>query len=144
MGYGDALLAKLGSPAAVEAYWNAAQPHLQARYCHVSLGTKIKIERIGDFKHIKGKTITTNLLDPIPPIKGLKEDTIRDIGKADMIAYLGYDPKEEGMLGVTDGLLACKPGPVDFKFTITVWQPTAAGQGSVSIFQFLKPNFVCK
>ena len=25
-------------------YWNDAAPHLQARYCHASLGTKIKIE----------------------------------------------------------------------------------------------------
>ena len=25
-------------------YWNDAAPHLQARYCHASLGTKIKID----------------------------------------------------------------------------------------------------
>ena len=137
MGYGDALLAKLGSSAAVEAYWNAAQPHLQARYCHVSLGTKIKIERIGNFKHIKGKTITTNLLDGPG---SLKFDTRSDLGKADMIAYIGYDPKAEGILGITSGGDACSPWN-DFKFTITVWQPTtpgsatAAGQGSVSKFK---------
>merc|ERR550539_408168 len=60
VGYDDSILAKLGSASAVEAYWNAAAPHLQAKYCHNSLGTKIKIERIGKFKHYAGKTFTAS------------------------------------------------------------------------------------
>ena len=57
-----------------------------------------------------------------------------------MIAYLGYDAKSVGILGIASGGEACKPWN-DFKFTITVIQPTtpgsatAAGQGSVSKFK---------
>ena len=136
MGYGDAILAKLGSHLAVEAYWNAAQPHLQARYCHVSLGTKIKIERIGNFKHYKGKifTATNENLNSAMATK----ITFKDIGEADMIAFLGYDSKNEDFKGLANSG-ACQPcdAHVCTKKTITEWQSTAAAQGSVR----LKPNF---
>merc|ERR1712223_1016488 len=51
VGYDNSILGKLGSAAAVESYRNSAAPHLQARYCHASLGTKVRIERVGNFKH---------------------------------------------------------------------------------------------
>ena len=43
----------LGSHEAVEVYWNAVAPHLQAKFCHESLGTKIKIERFGELKYVE-------------------------------------------------------------------------------------------
>ena len=41
----------LGSHEAIKVYWNAVAPHLQARYCHESLGTKIKIEKVGELRY---------------------------------------------------------------------------------------------
>ena len=34
-----------------EEYWKKTEPHLQARYCHESLGTKIKIEKVGELRY---------------------------------------------------------------------------------------------
>ena len=75
-------MGKLGSAAAVENYWNSAAPHLQARYCHASLGVKIRIERIGNLKHY-AKTINAGS-DSIG-LDSVRADTKNDIGDADLM-----------------------------------------------------------
>jgi hypothetical protein len=84
VGYDDSILAKLGSASAVEAYWNAAAPHLQARYCHSTLGTQIRIERVGNFKHYAGKSLTASGAS----LQLMFDDTANDMGNADLIAYM--------------------------------------------------------
>ena len=80
-------MAKLGSASEVEAYWNAAAPHLQARYCHSTLGTKIKIERIGNFKHYADKTMIASSAS----LASMQADTAADLGSADLMTYMCHD-----------------------------------------------------
>ena len=53
------MLEKLGCLEAIETYWNAAAPHIQAMFCHDSLGIKVKINRVGDLKYIKKFKVST-------------------------------------------------------------------------------------
>ena len=76
----------LGTSDSVEAYWNAALPHIQAHYCHSTLGTKIKIETIG-FKHYEGKRLTAS----IPNLYDMARPTAEDIGNADLMVYICHD-----------------------------------------------------
>ena len=46
------MLEKLGSHNEVVAYWNKAAPHVQARFCKETLGTKFKIDRVGDLDYL--------------------------------------------------------------------------------------------
>merc|ERR1712018_1131405 len=101
VGYDNSILQKLGSAAAVESYWNSAAPHLQARYCHASLGTKIRIERIGNFKHY-AKTLDagSNTIG----IRSLKADTRNDIGDADLLIFMAAHQNIEGLSFITNGV----------------------------------------
>ena len=46
------MLERFGSQDAIKAYYNAAAPHLQALFCHRTLGTKVKINRVGEFEFL--------------------------------------------------------------------------------------------
>merc|ERR1712223_229474 len=112
VGYDNSILAKLGSAAAVESYWNQAAPHLQARYCHASLGVKVRIERIGDFKHY-AKTLDAGS-DSIG-LDSVKADTRNDIGDADLMTYMAY-LDTTGLSSWTNGVawlsMVCHPNPL--------------------------------
>ena len=122
-------MAKLGSASAVEAYWNAAAPHLQARYCHFTLGTKIKIERIGNFKHYAGKTLTATKANLI----SLFDDTAHDIGDADLITYMSYENNQYGTIGIAHtGVICDHPYYNKYKSSIVEWRSTAVAFGGVN------------
>ena len=53
--YDKSLKTKLGSHKAVKSFYDSAHVHLQAAFCHVSLGTKIKLERLGEVSEYKPK-----------------------------------------------------------------------------------------
>ena len=53
------MLDRLGCHSAVKEYWNAVAPHVQALFCHSSLGIKIKMNRIGEFEFLSDKTTRT-------------------------------------------------------------------------------------
>ena len=53
--YDKSLKTKLGSHKAVKSFYDSAHVHLQASYCHVSLGTKIKLERLGEVSEYRPK-----------------------------------------------------------------------------------------
>ena len=123
-------MAKLGSAAAVEAYWNAAAPHLQARYCHSSLGTKIRIQRIGKFKHYAGKTITASSTG----LYTMFDDTVADLGSADLIAYMCHDPSSlYGVIGIAWRPVICEHSNNNkYKESINEWRPTSVAFGGVN------------
>ena len=50
------MLKKLGCHSAVVEYWNAVAPHVQALFCHSSLGVKIHMNRIGEFEFLSDRT----------------------------------------------------------------------------------------
>ena len=125
-------MAKLGGASAIEAYWNAAAPHLQARYCHSTLGTKIKVERIGNFKHYAGKTITASSTG----LQTMFDDTVADLGSADLIAYMCHDTYGYGVYGVI-GIaylsVACHHSYYNkYKESINEWRPTSVAFGGVN------------
>ena len=55
IGYDDGILGHLKSASEVEKYIGNIWTHVQAYYCHPSLGSKVKVERVGAIKHIEGK-----------------------------------------------------------------------------------------
>ena len=126
VGYDDSILTKLGSPSAVEDYWNAAAPHLQARYCHSSLGTKIKVERIGDFKHHAGKTLTASG----DSLKQMQADTVANLGTADLYVYMVHDASSQwGTAGIAYRSVVCGHYPYKkYQQSINEWRK----QGSVA------------
>ena len=122
-------MAKLGSASEVEAYWNAAAPHLQARFCHNSLGTKIKIERIGIFKHYAGKTFTAST-----GLNIMQDDTEADLGSADLMVYMCHDTSSlYGTVGKAYMSKVCWPPYANkLKQSINEWRPTSVKFGGVS------------
>ena len=121
-------MAKLGSASEVEAYWNAAAPHLQARFCHNSLGTKIKIERIGYFKHYAGKTITAD-----DGLKAMRDDTEADLGSADLMVYMCHDTSSSGYGGMAYKYKVCMPPHKNkYKQSINEWRSTSSSFAGVN------------
>ena len=118
--YDDSLKAKLKTDAACEGYWNAAHVHLQARYCHKTLGTKIEIERSGPVKHMPGKNIDADY----DPSKGwnidhmylMGEYTTANIGARDLMVYMCYDDNNngDGYIALAYGSTACLPSNVNY------------------------------
>ena len=53
------MLDRLGCHSAVKEYWNAVAPHVQDLFCHRSLGTKIKMNRIGEFEFLSERPTHT-------------------------------------------------------------------------------------
>ena len=129
-------MGKLGSAAAVESYWNSAAPHLQARYCHASLGVKVRIERIGNFKHY-AKTLDagSNSIG----LDSVKADTRNDLGDADLMTYMAAHQNTAGLTFITNGVAwvssVCGDRFInsnDFKASLNMWQSSAAAYGSVN------------
>jgi len=131
VGYDDSILAKLGgSASAVEAYWNAAAPHLQARYCHSTLGTKIRVERVGNFKHYSGKTLTASGAN----LQMMFSDTANDVGDADLIVYMCHEEMVPGWqtVGIAYGGVNCDSSWYNkYKQSINEWRSSAAAYGGL-------------
>ena len=62
MGYDDGILGHLKSASEVENYIGKIWTHVQAYYCHPSLGSKVQVDRVGAITHIAGKA--NKLLTP--------------------------------------------------------------------------------
>ena len=122
-------MAKLGSASEVEAYWNAAAPHLQARFCHNTLGTKIKIERIGIFKHYAGKTFTAST-----GLNIMQDDTEADLGSADLMVYMCHDTTSlSGTVGKGYKGVVCEvPNANKYKQSVNEWRQTSVKFGGVN------------
>ena len=128
---------KLGSEAKILQYWNAAAPHLQAHYCHGTLGTQIKVERIGNFAYFNKKIVATR--------QGL--DTVRSharqvIGSADLVVYMANDEASLwGTVGIAWNPVICASSAAnDQKTSINEWRPQSVSFAGV-IIQFLKSYF---
>ena len=84
---------KLGSKEKIETYWNAALVHAQTRYCHASLGTKIKIQRVGDFIHLEKRSLDASdgsLIKMYPYTSAHLKD------EADLLVTLTHDLYSNG------------------------------------------------
>ena len=137
----------------MKSYYDSAHVHLQASYCHSSLGSKIKIERVGDLSFFKVK----EQISASP--KGtlaVSDFTLNNIGNADLIIYL-TDNDNTGFAGYAPIATVCVPSDVTwhmnlgpyigtvpkkvdaYKSSLNEYQTTAASFGKVSfkgIFDF--------
>jgi len=120
--YDKSILAKLGSKDKVIAYWNAAAPHIQARYCHASLGTKIKFERIGNFEYLDQKIVASSA-----GLEAVKPHAPKVIGSADLVVYMANDESSLwGIIGIAWCPSICDPSQWNkYKASINEWRPTS-------------------
>jgi len=74
----------------IEKYINALWTHLQANYCHYSLTSKVKVEKVGSSVHVnKNMKDTDN-----PTLKNFAKDNKDYLSSgAHLVAYLGYQNK---------------------------------------------------
>ena len=126
--YDKSILEKLGSKNAVIAYWNDAAPHLQARYCHVTLGTKIKVERIGDFVYFEKKIVASDA-----GLETVRNNAKQVLGSADLVVYMAHDERSsDGTIGIAWSPVVCEPSDYDSqKTSINEWRPHAVAYGGV-------------
>ena len=95
--------------------------HAQAIFCHSSLGTKIQLEIVGEIKHYAGKYLQATEAKE----KEMVEITKKDLGKADLMVYWGYDQKSDpnGGGGIAYLGTVCMPSSYNGqKSSINEWQ----------------------
>ena len=114
-------------------------PHIQARYCHASLGTQIKFERIGDFKYLDQKIVASG-----DSLNAINSNAVQNIGSADLVVYMAHD---ESSLWGTIGIAWCpvicsSAGSNGWKTSINEWRPESVSFGGVKLSLFLKNDFV--
>ena len=139
--YDKSILAKLGSKDKVIAYWNAAAPHIQARYCHASLGTKIKFERIGNFEYLDQKIVAHG-----DQLKKLFPHVPKVIGSADLVVYMANDESSlGGVIGIAWVPVVCSGFSSNpWKTSINEWRPTSVSFGGVITFIMYNITFIIR
>ena len=110
----------------------AAHVHMQARYCHSSLGTKIRIDRLGGLKYLSNSRAPSLTAQSMTSHKNaLKRFTKSHIGGADLMVYIVHDEKKRrGTRGVAYRSVACTRSSV--KFSVNEYQSSSALFGEVS------------
>ena len=140
MVYDKSIKEKLGDEAAVIAYWNAAAPHIQAHYCHATLGTQIKFERIGNFEYFDTKIVASgNDLETIKP------NAATVIGSADLVVYMANDETSlYGTIGIAWSPVVCTGTSNNpWKTSINEWRTTSVAFGGVILFLFVRMILYC-
>lgn len=99
IGYDDTFKNSFSSDSEVDPYLNAMVAHVQAHFCLASLGTKIKVERVGALTHHAGQSWkaesdSNSLQGPI------KDITAADTTDADLWVYLAKDEQMFGVVGL--------------------------------------------
>ena len=112
-------------------------PHIQARYCHASLGTQIKFERIGDFKYLDQKIVASG-----GSLNAINSNAVQNIGSAYLVVYMAHD---ESSLWGTIGIAWCpvicaSSGSNGWKTSINEWRPESVSFGGVKLSLFLKDD----
>ena len=74
----------------IEKYINALWTHLQANYCHYSLTSKVKVEKVGKAVHVN-KDMKDTEGSTLDNFKKANKDYLT--GGAHLVAYLGYQSK---------------------------------------------------
>jgi hypothetical protein len=121
-------------------YWNLAEPHIQVRYCaqenefqNRNLGSRIKLERI-NFDDVDLKHYDVEIRADIPQnMTAMNKYTGRDLGTADLMVYMAYDPNGEspvftGVIGRAHLQSVCKQKTKqrDQAHTICEWHKHAS------------------
>ena len=78
---------QLGGASQTEAYIASIWTHLQANYCHSSLGSKVLVERLPGIKHYAGM----NLKPDAASLQSMFTNTENDLNGADLMVYIGFN-----------------------------------------------------
>ena len=125
-GYDEGFLDKTGSHDNAEAYIHSTMPHVQALYCHSSLGTKIQLEIVGEIKHYAGIYLWATEVKE----EEMREITEEDLGDADLMVYMGHNYEDPGPGGVAYLGTACLPPNENaIKSSINEWGPHHSDMG---------------
>ena len=89
VGYDDGLRKKLKSKSVINKYINSIWTHLQANFCHSTLGSKILVQQYGPIKHYPGKNIKK--VSGINGLEGMESITEKNLGKANLMLYVAVD-----------------------------------------------------
>ena len=73
----------MGSNAAATTYWQNALVHVQAHYCHSSLGSKIKISTLS-VNHISGTKLTAS----VASAQAMESSNSARLQGADLMVYM--------------------------------------------------------
>ena len=130
-------MAQLGNKYEAEEYWKKTEPHLQARYCHISLGTKIKIESLHAPTHYSGKALKADR-PSLDGMHNITEDEIK-INDVHLMVYMtrvdmrvSLDEIKYIGIGKVKTVCAKDNHNIGYKQSISVWQKDTAAFGSVS------------
>jgi len=126
-GYDDSWLQKTGGHSEAKTYIHTIMPHVQALYCHASLGTVIKIELKNDIKHFAGRDLSASGA----MLQSMFDTTKNNLGDADLMLYMAYDPPCQAPCSYTAGIaytgVACiHPVNNKVKQSICEWATTHA------------------
>ena len=106
-------------------------PHIQAHYCHASLGTKIAVQTVGDIKHYSGRSLQATG----DKLKEMWDTTKAELQGADLMMYMGFDNDYWGTIGIAWGKVVCEHSGYDkYKESINEWRNTHAAAGVVRKF----------
>ena len=128
-------MAQLGNKYEAEEYWKKTEPHLQARYCHISLGMKIKIESLHAPTHYNGKVLTPDK-SSIYEMGDITENEIKN-NNVDLMVYMTRGNNRTVALdqikniGIGKIKAVCTQGNRT-KQSISIWRKDTAAFGSVS------------
>ena len=130
-------MAHLGNKHEAEEYWKKTEPHLQARYCHISLGTKIEIESLHAPTHYSGKALKADK-ESIYGMSNITENEIK-INDVHLMVYMTrgnvsvpLNRIEAIGFGKIKAVCAKDNHNTRYKQSISVWQKDTAAFGSVS------------
>ena len=70
----------------VDAYINSIWAHLQTNYCHITLGSKVLVEKLAGNKHYAG----ISLAGDGESLQKMFDHTKNDLGSADLMLYFGH------------------------------------------------------
>merc|ERR1712083_892141 len=101
VGYDNNFKGKLGSDAKAKAYWQSALVHIQAYYCHSSLGSQIKISTLS-VTHYNKKWVASEAGE-----KTCNAITTANLKGADLMVYMAYDKDQTGPAGIASGGVVC-------------------------------------
>merc|ERR1711997_658303 len=116
VGYDDGILGHLKSASEVENYIGKIWTHVQAYYCHSSLGSKVQVDRVGAITHIAGKNLKC---DPKAAadasLKGIESTTAKLLGDAHLMLYFGFIGAHYTQGGgLANCPVACAPKKYDY------------------------------
>ena len=136
--YDESLKTRLGSLKALKAFYDSAHVHLQAVFCHVSLGSKIKLERVGDLSLYERKE-GRQLLATDQGMKDVTDFTLKNIGNANLVIYITDNDKKD-FNGIAPISSLCLPSKnfKSYDLNKVGWVGKKANAWKFSINEYLK------